>query len=306
MIINGVDTMRLSEKERLALALLLVERDKRHGCTFRTYFPDCVPGQCRVGSERIEDHVIREGFKRPTCRCLYPRSLLFFAAGALHRERLFLAANRTSKTVSAAFEITCHLTGDYPAWWPGRRYEAPVQAWGAGDTTESTRNVIQNELCGPHELVKLRKYAGMVPAHLIVDRTLKSGGVPDCLDAIYVQHKERVHGAPALSTFEFKAYNQGRLSFQGTTKKIIWLDEEPPDVGDDTPSGGGTPSGAGDIYTECLLRTATEDDGMVIATFTPLRGLTPFVDEYLNTAVMCDAFGTVVEAKTGIFGEATS
>jgi phage terminase large subunit-like protein len=51
------------------------------------------------------------------------------------------------------------------------------------------------------------------------------------------------------------------------------------------------PSGNGDIYTECLLRTATSD-GMIIATFTPLRGLTPFIDHYLETAEVADATAT--------------
>ena len=60
------------------------------------------------------------------------------------------------------------------------------------------------------------------------------------------------------STIQFKSYIQGRTAFQGTTKKGIWLDEEPPEgEGQDGPAGGGVPSGNGDIYTEYLLRTAT-------------------------------------------------
>jgi hypothetical protein len=35
----------------------------------------------------------------------------FFAAGVRYREWLFLAANRTSKTVTAAYEVTAHMTG---------------------------------------------------------------------------------------------------------------------------------------------------------------------------------------------------
>lgn len=97
------------------------------------------------------------------------------------------------------------------------------------------------------------------------------------------------------------AYDQGRLAFQGTSKHGVWLDEEPPDASE-TPGGGGTPSGNGDIYTECLLRTATAE-GLIIATFTPMRGLTPFVDHYLETATMADAEGKVVNAKVGMFGD---
>ena len=44
-------------------------------------------------------------------------------------------------------------------------------------------------------------------------------------------------------------------------------------------------------------------DGMIIATFTPLRGLTPFIDHYLETAELADATGHLVNAKLGLFGE---
>src|SRR3954464_14499645 len=99
----------------------------------------------------------------PLRRELYPRSLLFFAAGLTHRERLFLAANRTSKTVSAAYEVTAHCTGDYPAWWPGRRFERPTKWWAAGDTRETTRDIVQLELLGEREELRNGTHAsGMI------------------------------------------------------------------------------------------------------------------------------------------------
>lgn len=259
---------------------LLRERRIRAECTFRTYFPE-------------------EG---PLRRSLYPRSMLFFAAGKMHAERLFLAANRTSKTVSAGFEVTAHMTGLYPTWWVGRRFEGSGEWWAAGDTVESTRNVIQTELLGPRESVRAGEYRGMIPPHLIVDRTLRSGSVADAVETIWVKHVDRHHGAPMHSALEFKAYKQGRISFQGTSKRGIWLDEEPPDV-TETDTHGGAPSGNGDIYTECLLRTATTQ-GIVIATFTPLKGYTQFIADYLKTAFMCDAEGTVRNAQTLLMGEA--
>ena len=51
-------------------------------------------------------------------------------------------------------------------------------------------------------------------------------------------------------------------------------------------------------------RTVTTG-GIVLATFTPLRGLTPFVDHYLQTAHMADADGRVVGANVGMFGKST-
>lgn len=258
--------------------ILLAEAERRARCHFRTYFPD----------------------SGPLRRELYPRSLLFFAAGKTYRERLFMAANRTSKTVSAAYEGTAHATGDYPRWWPGRRFDGPIEMWAAGDTKETTRDIVQFELFGPREGIRNGMYAGMIPAHLVLDRTLK-GGVADCIDTAWIRHVEHQHGAPCTSTIQFKSYDQGRDAFQGTTKHVIWLDEEPPDASETTTSGG-TPSGNGDIVTECLLRTATTD-GIIMLTFTPLRGLTPYVDHYLETAEMPDAEGRLVNAKVAMFGE---
>jgi phage terminase large subunit-like protein len=290
--------LTLAQRRELDLFTRAIER--RAGANFKVYFPDCLPG-CKADSLTIADHVVRPGFKRPNCRVLYPKSIIFFTGGRIANERLFLAANRTSKTVSAAFETTAHLTGDYPTWWTGKRFEGPVEWWVAGDTLETTRNVIQFELLGPREAVRQKSYAGMIPAHRIADRTMKSGSVADCVDTLWIRQDERHHGAPCTSTLEFKAYAQGRLSFQGTAKHGIWLDEEPPDAGNEA-GGGGEPSGNGDIYTECLMRTATTD-GIVLATFTPLRGLTPFVNDYLMTGLMADESGTLVKGMTAMFGD---
>ena len=54
----------------------------------------------------------------------YAKHLEFFEAGAKYRERCFMAANRVGKTLGAGgYETAAHLTGDYPAWWVGRRFE---------------------------------------------------------------------------------------------------------------------------------------------------------------------------------------
>ena len=66
-------------------------------------------------------------------RELYPQHIGFFTAGADFRERLFIAGNRTGKTTVAAYEVTCHLTGIYPEWWEGRRFDHPVKVWVAGE-----------------------------------------------------------------------------------------------------------------------------------------------------------------------------
>ena len=44
----------------------------------------------------------------------YPKQKAFHDAGALHRERLFMAGNRVGKTMCGAAELAYHLTGEYP------------------------------------------------------------------------------------------------------------------------------------------------------------------------------------------------
>jgi len=196
----------------------------------------------------------------PLARKHYPRHLEFFAAGAQHRERCFLAANRVGKTEGVgAYELSLHLTGRYPVWWVGRRFTCPISAWAAGDTSKTTRDIIQRTLLGP-----VGSYGtGMLPADSIVNQTSKPG-VPDAVETVYVAH---VSGG--TSEIGLKSYDQGRASFQGTSKHVIWLDEEP----------------SFDIYCEGLTRTmatSTFEGGIVVCTFTPLLGMSETVRYFLD------------------------
>lgn len=85
-----------------------------------------------------------------------------------------------------------------------------------------------------------------------VDRIAPAPGIPGHVDYAKVLHVSGKH-----STVQFRSYDQGRKAWQGTERDGIWMDEEPPE----------------DIYTEAVLRTMTTN-GIIIATFTPLLGLT--------------------------------
>jgi hypothetical protein len=155
--------------------------------------------------------------------------MAIFAGGALHRERLMLAANRVGKTEGVgAYETTLHLTGQYPTWWEGRRWARPIKAWAAGDTSKTVRDILQAKLLGPPGAFG----TGMIPGDW--SSTPGLGGLPDAVEIIYVRHE-----SGGASTLVLKSYDQRRESFQGTEQDLIWLDEEPPI----------------DVYTECLLRT---------------------------------------------------
>ncbi len=107
----------------------------------------------------------------PLSRSAYPKHMKFFEAGKEHRERCMMAANRVGKTDAACYEVTCHLTGQYPDWWNGRKFNQPIDVWLAGDTSTTVRDILQKKLFGePNELG-----CGFIPAAKIYKTTNKSG-----------------------------------------------------------------------------------------------------------------------------------
>jgi phage terminase large subunit-like protein len=185
----------------------------------------------------------------------YDKHLDFFAIGKEKRSRVFMAANRVGKTVCGAYETACHLTGDYPPWWQGRVFDHPTEGWAAGDTGQTTRDILHRELLGEEF------GTGLIARDKIIKITSRPG-IPGAVERVAVRHKNG-----GTSYIGFKSFDQGRRSFQGTAKHFIWLDEECPE----------------DVYNECTVRTMTTK-GVVYITFTPLKGLTLFVQEFMKAA----------------------
>lgn len=214
--------------------------DRQHGALFSSLFPD-------------------EG---PLRRELYPKHMEFFAAGAIYRERCAMAANRVGKTLGmGGYETTCHLTGLYPHWWPGRRFAEPVDWWACGKTDQTTRDIVQHALCGDvvkRPTGKVFNASGLIPGGLL-GRTIWSRKTGDLADIQPVRH-----ASGGWSHLGFKSYMQGRGAYEGVARHGVWLDEEPP-IG---------------IYGECVVRTTTTG-GIVMMTFTPLDGITRTVVEFL-------------------------
>ena len=159
-----------------------------------------------------------------------------------------MAANRVGKTFAGGYESALHLTGRYPGWWEGRRFAHPINAWAAGDTAETTRDIVQAALMGP----LAERGTGLIPADAIIGEPSRRSGVTGAFDTARI-----LHASGGVSLLGLKSYDQGRKKFQGTAKHVVWLDEEPP----------------ADVYDECMLRLMTTD-GLMLCTFTPLEGLT--------------------------------
>lgn len=189
----------------------------------------------------------------------YTKQREFHASGAEHRERLLMAGNQLGKTYCGAAEAAYHLTGLYPEWWEGRRWDRPVRAWAGSKTGEVTRDGVQRLLVGePKD--EGQWGTGMVPGDLLLDWSRRMG-VADALDNITVRHVP----TGGTSTLGFKSYDQGRQKWQGETLDLVWLDEEPPL----------------DIYMEALTRT-NATGGMSFITFTPLLGMSDVVAMFLG------------------------
>lgn len=187
----------------------------------------------------------------------YSKQKEFHAAGNGYRERLFMAGNQLGKTLAGAAEAAMHLTGKYPDWWEGKRYDKPIVAIAGSESYELTRDGVQRLLVGP-PMTKEEWGTGYIPKADIISSTRRSG-VSGALDSITVRH---VSGG--TSTLLFKAYEQGRGKWQANTVDYIWFDEEPPE----------------DVYFEGITRTnATQ--GLIAVTFTPLKGMSSVVARYI-------------------------
>lgn len=210
--------------------------------------------------EALEARLLREKDRRQRTNLLrsyrpYAKQTEFH--NTARRERLLIAANQVGKTLAGAAEMAMHLTGEYPDWWGGHRFTRPITALAGSESYELTRDGVQRLLIGPPANEE-DWGTGYVPARCIAHRTRRMG-VSNALDSVTVKH---VSGG--ASTLLFKAYEQGRGKWQANTVDYVWCDEEPPE----------------DVYIEAITRTnATR--GLIVVTFTPLKGMSAVVARYL-------------------------
>lgn len=231
---------RLTPDERHELLALLSERQLRHDRTQLTRY-------------------------KP-----YNKQREFHRAGAGFRERLFMAGNQLGKTMAGAAEVAMHLTGMYPDWWDGLRFNRPVTVLAGSESAELTRNGVQRLLLGPPQ-VRERWGTGAIP-HACIESTSPRSGVPDAVSSIVVRH-----AGGGFSNIQMLSYDQGRTKWQANTVDLVWFDEEPPE----------------DVYFEGLTRT-NATGGSVMVTFTPLLGMSSVVKRYITDK----APGTVVTNMT--------
>ena len=180
----------------------------------------------------------------------------FFATYQSDR-RGILAANRIGKTVSTCYETAMHLTGIYPEWWQGKRYNKPVNVMMAGEGWQQVALVLQNEMLGTNDVkIKENLGTGAIPRDNVVFDTMRNDGA-NCLGC------EVRHISGSNSYLMFANYTQEVRQMQGFKLNIAVFDEQPPD----------------DFFSEIVTRTATTQ-GQVLCSFTPLKGLNGLVSKF--------------------------
>ena len=188
----------------------------------------------------------------------FKHQLEFFKTG--HSERRgILAANRIGKTVSTCYETAMHLTGQYPDWWTGYRFDKPITCMVAGEGWSQVALVLQNELLGTQD-VKITENlgTGAIPRDCIVTTTMRNDGA-NCIGC-EIKHKSGTN-----SYLLFANYTQEVRQLQGFKLNLAVFDEQPPD----------------DFFSEIVTRTATTQ-GKVLCSFTPLKGLNGLVSKFWN------------------------
>ncbi len=189
-----------------------------------------------------------------------------FEAGSSYLYRMVLAGNQTGKTLSGAYEVALHLTGDYPAWWAGKRFTGPITGWALGVDAQQLRDVIQQQLFGI--IGADGKFTGGWVHPDEIDK-FDRGQTPGLARDVYVRHR-----SGRLSHLSQRAYTQAQtgqstLSFAGSKVDFVWVDEQPPDV----------------IMGQLVARTTMGDHGRggsMMYTMTPELGLTTLVAQFLQ------------------------
>lgn len=217
----------------------------------------------------------------------------YMDAGKDNRFRLTLAGNQVGKTLTTCVEDTFHLTGNYPDWWNGVRFEHPTRGWICSITSETSRDILQAELLG--EPIG----TGLIPKEDILNISHRQAGISNVIDKVEVRNK--FGSKPSIA--QFKSYDQGWRKFQGANKiDFIHMDEEP----------DSNNAKEARIPTEIMTRMVARPHSRLYASLTPLLGSTPMIRKmqetvgqgsFIITASWDDAPHLTNESKRELMGQ---
>ena len=185
------------------------------------------------------------------------------------KSTMLLAGNQVGKSMSAGFHAACDLTGDYPDWWQGFRFDHGINALCAGVDAGQVKDVIQTQLFGEVEDDgNGKKFTG--------------GWIhPDeILDVVWdrqttnLAKRVKIKSRFGKSFVNLRGFTQSKtgsktLSFAGSVYDLVWIDECPPD----------------ELRGQLKIRTINGNQGKggrVRYTMTPELGMTDLVKSFME------------------------
>ncbi len=183
------------------------------------------------------------------------------------KQKCLMCANKIGKTWCGIHEDVFHLTGLYPDWWEGYRFDVPIKMMIATVTVDLMRDTIQTDLFGdPFDEDALG--TGIIPKNCITEKPIRKTGYMAAIDTASVKH---VSGG--MSIVKLLAYEQGPKKFYARGYDVVHYDEEPPKP----------------IYSPGL-RSLIATKGIMNLTFTSEEGVTEVVDIFMNELQEGQAF----------------
>lgn len=209
----------------------------------------------------------------PLRRELYHKHIDFLHAGKDFPLRLMLKGNRVGGTEGFGCEFTYHLTGEYPPWWRGKRFDHPTVQWASGTTNLKVQEILQAKLFGTNDSRLTEQLGtGLIPREAIAAQPTNRPGLPGAIMSCPIRHVSGGNSMLALKSFE-----QGLEAFQGNEVHVIWADELLPLA----------------IYNEMVVRiTSTQwfEGGIFAWTVTPEEGMTDAIFQFLPDGRLPDDY----------------
>jgi phage terminase large subunit-like protein len=193
----------------------------------------------------------------------------FFRHGATHRERMILCGNRGGKTNSTGYEDALHLTGRYPDWWEGHRFDFPINAWLFGVDAKQVRDVLQKELLGDSSDALDSFINGWIHNDEIINDSIERSALKGAVNRVRIKHISG--GYSTLTFFSYTQIQTGQstLPVAGSSVDLVHGDEQPPDT----------------LVGQLITRVITGNrgrGGLVVWSMTPELGLTDLVAQFMQ------------------------